>query len=338
MQSVSLQTFNLHHAKEPWQKELAEAISSPAELLSMLGLEHMISEFVDNDPAFRLRVPRAYIEKMKKGDPNDPLLLQVLPTLKEKDPSGCKDPVGDLNAMLTPGLLHKYHGRALLITTGACAIHCRYCFRRHFPYSENSGQTSNWQNALTYLRDHPEIQEVILSGGDPLVLNDIKLKTLCTELETIPQLKWLRLHTRLPVVLPSRINHSLIQWMKNSRFRITMVIHANHANEITTSEQQALQKLRDIGVTLLNQSVLLNGINDSVFDLVNLSTRLHDSGVIPYYLHLLDKVQGAMHFDVEHRRACKIVDKVKAELPGFLVPRLVLEESGASSKTAIFGI
>lgn len=338
MQSVTIQTFSSRHEKETWKKELADAFSSPIELLTTLELEPMLSAFVDNDPDFRLRVPRAYVAKMQKGNPEDPLLLQVLPSLQEKNPSGCEDPVGDINAMLSPGLLHKYYGRALLITTGACAIHCRYCFRRHFPYSENSGQTSNWQSALHYLRAHPEIQEIILSGGDPLVLDDSKLEMLCNELETIPHIKWLRLHTRLPVVLPSRINHSLLRWMNNTRFRITVVIHANHAQELGDHEKLALAKLREIGATLLNQSVLLKGINDHASDLVDLSRRLHDLGVIPYYLHLLDKVRGAIHFDVDHRQASRIVENMRSQLPGFLVPRLVREESGKSSKTAIFGI
>lgn len=337
MQSASIKTFASPCEKEPWKKELAEAISSPAELLKELELDHMLSECVHKDSVFRLRVPRAYVAKMQKGDAEDPLLLQVLPTLKEKDLTGSSDPVGDLSAMPSPGLLHKYHGRVLLITTGACAIHCRYCFRRHFPYSENSGQPANWDSAIEYLRNHPEIQEVILSGGDPLVLDDIKLEALCSELETIPHIKWLRLHTRLPVVLPSRINHSLIEWMKKSRFRITVVIHVNHANELTRTEEQALWKLREIGVTLLNQSVLLKDVNDNTTVMVDLSRKLHDLGVRPYYLHLLDKVQGAAHFDVDESRACKIVDSMQAQLPGFLVPKLVREESGTSSKTAIFG-
>lgn len=338
MQSVSLQAFASRQPKELWKNELAEAISSPIELLRELELEHRLSDFIDDEPGFRLRVPRAYVAKMQKGNPEDPLLLQVLPTLEEKETSGSKDPVGDIHAMLSPGLLHKYHGRALLITTGACAIHCRYCFRRHFPYAENSSQLSNWQNALDYLRTHQEIREVILSGGDPLVLDDAKLESLCNELETIPHIKWLRLHTRLPVVLPSRINNSLLQWMEKSRFRITVVIHANHAQELGFREKQALQQLQQINITLLNQSVLLKGINDNTSAQVDLSHRLHDSGVLPYYLHLLDKVEGAMHFDVDHRKACEIMDNMRIQLPGFLVPRLVREETGASSKTAIFGI
>jgi len=335
MQHALLKTLSTQQQKASWKKELADAISSPVELLRTLELEHKLSRFVDHEPDFRLRVPRAYVAKMQKGNAEDPLLLQVLPTLKERQTSGSKDPVGDINAMLTPGLLHKYHGRALLVTTGACAIHCRYCFRRHFPYAENSSQLSNWQNALSYLKTHPEIREVILSGGDPLVLDDAKLENLCNQLETIPHIKWLRLHTRLPVVLPSRINSSLLQWMEKSRFRITVVIHANHAQELGFREQQALEQLQQINITLLNQSVLLKGINDSISAQVELSQRLHDSGVIPYYLHLLDKIQGGMHFEVGHRKACEIVDNMRIQLPGYLVPRLVREEAGARSKTAI---
>lgn len=338
MQPISIKAFASQHEKEPWKIELADAISSPTELLSALDLDHLLADFVSNDSFFRLRVPRAYVARMQKGNAEDPLLLQVLPTLKELDPAGSYDPVGDLDAMPSPGLLHKYHGRALLITTGACAIHCRYCFRRHFPYSENSDRPSNLQGALEYLGNHPEIREVILSGGDPLVLDDKKLAALCSELETIPHIKWLRLHTRLPVVLPSRINHSLIQWMKKSRFRITVVIHANHGNELTRIEAQALSKFREIGVTLLNQSVLLKGINDSTDVLISLSERLHNLGVLPYYLHLMDRVQGATHFEVDPAIACQIVDGMRARLPGYLVPKLVREESGKNSKTAISSI
>jgi EF-P beta-lysylation protein EpmB len=338
MQYALLKSPSKQHQTASWKKELAEAISSPAELLAELGLEHRLSEFIDNHSNFRLRVPRAYVAKMRKGDPEDPLLLQVLPTLKENHTSGSKDPVGDINAMMTPGLLHKYHGRALLITTGACAIHCRYCFRRHFPYAENSSQPSNWQNALSYLQAHHEINEVILSGGDPLVLDDDKLKTLCHQLEAITHVKWLRLHTRLPVVLPSRINRSLLEWMEKSRFQITMVIHTNHAQELGNREKQCLQKLRQINVTLLNQSVLLKDINDTASAQIDLSHTLYDSGVIPYYLHLLDKVDGAMHFEVNQKKAREIVDNMSTRLPGYLVPRLVREEAGASSKTAIFSI
>jgi EF-P beta-lysylation protein EpmB len=338
MQILPTQPVSCSKHKELWKKELSESITSIEELLHELELDHLLTNLVQHNPAFRLRVSRSFVAKMKKGQPNDPLLLQVLPTLKENEHTGVMDPVGDLAAMPTPGLLHKYHGRALLITTGACAIHCRYCFRKHFPYSEASSHISKQAKALQYLRNHPEIQEIILSGGDPLMLDDNRLENLCGELETIPHLKWLRLHTRLPVVLPSRINHTLLKWMKSSRFKITVVIHTNHANELTHKEQAALQLLQDIRVNLLNQSVLLKDINDNATTLIELSQRLHDCGVSPYYLHLLDKVQGAMHFDVSSKKASAILAELRSRLPGFLVPRLVREDANTDSKTAIFDI
>lgn len=337
MQFASLQTPDSRQ-RELWKTELSESISSSKELLRELELDHLHKSIVQQNPDFKLRVPRPYIAKIQKGKIDDPLLLQILPTLKENDTTGLNDPVGDLTAMPTPGLLHKYHGRALLITTGACAIHCRYCFRRHFPYSAASDQTSRRSGAIEYLRNHPEIQEVILSGGDPLMLDDTKLANLCTELEDIPHIKWLRLHTRLPVVLPSRINRSLLKWMNSSRFKITVVIHANHANELTHKEADALQRLHDIRVNLLNQSVLLKGVNDNPTALIELSQRLHDCSVSPYYLHLLDKVQGAMHFDVSEKNACELMTELRSSLPGFLVPRLVREIANTDSKTAIFDI
>jgi EF-P beta-lysylation protein EpmB len=275
---------------------------------------------------------------MQKGDADDPLLMQVLPLASENTLSGLTDPVGDLNAMATPGLLHKYKGRVLLVTTGACAIHCRYCFRRHFPYSSSNPGKNEWQRALEYLRTHDEVDEVILSGGDPLVLDNTKLERLCTALEQIPHIQWLRIHTRLPVVLPSRIDNGLITLLQKLRFRITFVIHANHANELMRDELEALQRLASTGITLLNQSVLLKGVNDSTASLISLSKRLFQAGVLPYYLHMLDPVQGAMHFDVPRNRAIEIQNTLKQELPGFLVPRLVKEMPGEASKTAIFTI
>ena len=338
MHALPFPTSSQSESKSDWKKQLAEAISSPAELLKQLELEHLLDNIVDLEPDFRLRVPQAYIRKIKKGDANDPLLLQILPTLSENVQTGDIDPVGDLEAMPSSGLLHKYHGRALIISTAACAIHCRYCFRRHFPYSDAQALSSQWKTTLDYLREHTEIQEVILSGGDPLVLDDAKLAALCKDLESIPHIKWLRLHTRLPVVLPSRITPSLISWMQNSRFRITMVIHTNHANELGEEEMAALKALQSGNITLLNQSVLLRNINDNSSALINLSHRLHDAGVIPYYLHLFDQVQGGLHFDVKREQASQIINNIRAKLPGYLVPRLVIEEKGADSKTAISDI
>lgn len=335
MQIIPLNTICPSTLESDWKKQLAEAISSPAELLQQLELEHVLTDRIEFAPNFRLRVTQAYLNKIKKGDANDPLLLQILPTLTENELTGDTDPVGDLNAMPSSGLLHKYHGRALIITTAACAIHCRYCFRRHFPYSEAQALSSQWPATLEYLRQHTDINEVILSGGDPLVLDDDKLAALCRDLETIPHIKWLRIHTRLPVVLPARITPSLLAWMRASRFRITMVIHANHANELGSDEMIALQALQNINITLLNQSVLLKNINDKASSLIALNHRLHDAGVIPYYLHLLDQVQGGLHFDVKYEKACQLIDNIRARLPGYLVPRLVVEEKGKSSKTAI---
>ncbi len=320
-----------------WKRELAAAVSSREELCALLQLDQNQLP-ATAQPEFRLRVPRAYVAKMQPGDHHDPLLLQVLPLAEENVDSGLLDPVADLDAMTTTGLLHKYHGRVLLITTGACAIHCRYCFRRNFPYGDASLSTAHWQNALDYIRAHDEIKEVILSGGDPLVLDDHKLDALQKELSEIHHVRWLRIHTRLPVVLPSRINADLLDWMQRSRFNITMVIHANHANEIGVQEQKALAALRNAGVTLLNQSVLLHRVNDSARTLIELSHKLHDSGVMPYYLHLLDKTRGAMHFDVPESTATQVIAEMRASLPGFLVPRLVREQAGKNSKTAIFNI
>ena len=331
-----MHTIKLLKTEKPadWQFELANAITSVDELLFELELEQPENRFVRHS-AFRLLVPRAYVKKMQKGDADDPLLMQVLPVTVENALSGFTDPVGDLNAMATPGLLHKYQGRALLVTTGACAIHCRYCFRRHFPYSASNPRKNEWKQALDYLHTHDDIHEVILSGGDPLVLDNAKLAQLFTALEYI---QWLRIHTRLPVVLPSRIDDDLITLLQKLRFRISFVIHANHANELMIDELEVLQRLSSSGFTLLNQSVLLKGVNDSSTSLATLSKRLYEAGVLPYYLHMLDPVQGAMHFDVPRYRAIEILDKLRKELPGYLLPRLVREIPGEASKTAIFTI
>lgn len=320
-----------------WQFELANAITSVDELLSQLKLDHADVNLARN-PDFRLVVPRAFVAKMQKGDADDPLLKQVLPVASENITAGDRDPVGDLKAMTAPGVLHKYQGRVLLVTTGACAIHCRYCFRRHFPYSSANPRKKEWQDALEYLAAHDDIHEVILSGGDPLMMDNAKLGLLFAALEEMSHITGLRIHTRLPVVLPSRLNDALIALLQKLRFRKTIVIHANHANELLVDEAEALQRLNASGITLLNQSVLLKGVNDSAAALIKLSKRLYEVRVLPYYLHMLDPVQGAMHFDVSQRRAIEILDELRAALPGYLVPRLVREKPGEASKTAIFTI
>lgn len=321
-----------------WQHELAHAIRDPAELLALLDLDPaLLPAARAAAKAFPLRVPRGYAARMRCGDPGDPLLCQVLPLAAELDTvTGFgRDPVGDLAAMTVPGLLHKYRGRVLLATTGACAIHCRYCFRRHFPYEAANPARNHWQQALDYIARDGSIDEVILSGGDPLTLADDKLADLCRRLAAIPHLARLRFHTRLPIVLPERITPALLTAIRPTRLASVVVVHANHANEIDDDVRRALAALKQAGHTLLNQSVLLRGVNDDIDALCALSQRLFDAGVLPYYLHLLDRVQGAAHFDVDSETARRLHAALSARLPGYLVPRLVREEAGQLGKTLV---
>ncbi len=321
-----------------WQQELANAINDPAELLRLLGLEQQLATL---DTAllknFPLRVTQSYLNKMQFGDATDPLLRQVFPLSDEGLPAEgfSLDPVGDHQALSAPGVLQKYQGRALLLTTGACAIHCRYCFRRHFPYSDSNPLASQWPQTLASLKADKSLTEVIFSGGDPLVLSDQKLAAMIADLAKIPQLKRLRIHTRLPLVLPKRITQKLLNTLSESRLQVVMVIHANHGNEIDNETAEVLTKLRAAGCQMLNQAVLLRGVNDSAQALIELSERLSDVQVIPYYLHLLDKVQGAQHFDVPQSRGEALIAEMRAALPGYLVPRLVREIAGEASKTVM---
>lgn len=325
--------------KQAWQTALANTIKDPEELLSQLGLSGHLAT-VDDDiiKQFPLRVTQSYINKMRYGDPDDPLLRQVFPLIDESldIENFVTDPVGDHQAVTGPGVLQKYHGRALLLTTGACAIHCRYCFRRHFPYGDSNPLASQWQETLTSITNDESINEIILSGGDPLALTDNKLKPLIADIENIKHIKRLRIHTRLPVVLPERIDKHLLQWVADTRLKVVMVIHANHANEIDKEAEDALNKLTSIGCQLLNQAVLLKGINDSTESLYNLSERLSEVDVMPYYLHLLDRVTGASHFEVTEKRGVELIEQLRKLLPGYLVPRLVREQQGEASKTIIY--
>lgn len=324
-----------------WKKELANATTSVFDLLTKLKLVDHLDQ-IDCSPDFSCLVTKRYLQKIEIGNINDPLLRQVLPLNEENNgtnqQSGMIDPVADLEAMTSPGLLHKYHGRALLITTGACAIHCRYCFRRHYPYQQSSCSSSVLDKAIDYLSQHTEINEIILSGGDPLVLDNEKLTRLFLTLESVPHLETIRIHTRLPVVLSERINSGLIRLLQSSRFQVVMVIHANHARELGLAEEKKLHLLQSIGVTLLNQSVLLRGVNDNPEALVALSKRLFACKTLPYYLHLLDPVKGAMHFSVGKSQAIELKMEMEQRLPGYLVPKLVQEIAGKTSKTAIFHI
>jgi len=321
-----------------WKKELANATTSVVDLLEQLELSHHI-KITDIQPDFKCLVTENYISKMQPGNINDPLLQQVLPLNRENHAKtqyhGLTDPVGDINAMVSPGLLHKYYGRVLLISTAACAIHCRYCFRRCYPYQHFSNNNKVMDETLDYLTTHSEIEEVILSGGDPLTLDNEKLAALISTLETIKHLQTLRIHTRLPVVLPSRVNSGLLHLLKASRFQLVMVIHTNHANELGSAEQSKLHLLHKTGITLLNQSVLLKGINDNAESLIALSKRLFQCKTLPYYLHLLDPVKGAMHFNVSNQNALHLKSQIEEQLPGYLVPRLVQEIAENKAKTAI---
>ena len=287
---------------------------------------------------FPLRVPRGFVARMRRGDPHDPLLRQVLPLAEEclTAPDFAADPVGDAAAMTVPGVLHKYRGRVLLTATGACAVHCRYCFRRHFPYADANPAADHWQAALGYIAGDASISEVILSGGDPLTLSDRRLRELTDALAAIPHVRRLRVHTRLPIVLPERVDDGLLAWLGNLRLPGVVVVHVNHANELDSAVKAALARLKDAGVQLLNQSVLLRGVNDSGDALAALSEALFACGVLPYYLHLLDKVQGAAHFDVPEPTAQAIVTDMRGRLPGYLVPRLVRESTGAAGKNTDF--
>jgi len=318
-----------------WKRQLSQSITSVEELLEFLELDSCVSPAARHAAKhFPLRVPYSFAERMQKGNLNDPLLRQVLPLDAEtlQTPGYSVDPVGDLGAMPRLGLLHKYHGRVLLLTTGACAIHCRYCFRRHFPYAKANPLKDKWGEALDYIASDRNITEVILSGGDPLILSDRRLSKLAARLETIPHVRCLRLHTRLPIVLPARIDRQLLGWMTGFGLRKVVVIHTNHANELNATVGRALNRLTSSGAILLNQTVLLCGINDSVEALSNLSEALFHVGVLPYYLHLLDKVQGAAHFDVPKEHACALIKTLNGLLPGYLVPRLASEQAGAPGK------
>jgi EF-P beta-lysylation protein EpmB len=320
---------------EGWQHHQARALRDPEQLLEALNLSRALLPGAQQAAAeFALRVPEGFVARMRPGDVDDPLLRQVLPLAEEtlETEGFVTDPVADGTARAGRGLLHKYRGRVLLITTGACGIHCRYCFRRHYPYQDDRLQGAAWQQVLDYIAADPELHEVILSGGDPLTLSDKRLAAMVADLEAIPQLTRLRIHSRQPVVLPERISDALVDMLAHTRLDAVMVLHVNHANEMDGEVDAALRRLQQAGVTLLNQSVLLKGINDDAETLVALSERLFQGGVLPYYLHQLDRVQGAAHFEVEDTRALELLDELRSRLPGYLVPKLVREQAGAAAK------
>ncbi|UAY95903.1 EF-P beta-lysylation protein EpmB [Dickeya dadantii] len=325
-------------SREDWLQQLTDVITDPDELLRLLALDThpQLSAGRDARKLFPLRVPRAFAARMRPGDAHDPLLLQVLTAQDEfiVTPGFSHDPLDEQHSVV-PGLLHKYQNRALLLVKGGCAVNCRYCFRRHFPYQDNQGNKANWRQALDYIRQQPQLDEIIFSGGDPLMAKDHELDWLLNELEQIPHLKRLRIHTRLPVVIPARITAELCQRLAQSSLRVVLVTHINHANEIDAEFTDSMARLRRAGVTLLNQSVLLRGVNDNADALAALSNALFDAGILPYYLHVLDKVQGAAHFLVPDDEARALIRELMTQVSGYLVPSLTREIGGEASKTLL---
>ncbi|MDC4372504.1 EF-P beta-lysylation protein EpmB [Acinetobacter baumannii] len=333
--------INYLHQEQNWQSQLSDLITDPLELLNLLELstDQLLSGAILASEKFKLRVPRAFVGKMNAKDPLDPLLLQVLPhhLELEEHPEFVTDPLGEEAANQLPGVLHKYKSRFLLTLTGACAVHCRYCFRRHFPYQENLPKNEDWLNIKNYIESNPDINEVILSGGDPLTLSNRKLALWLERLSSLKQVKILRIHSRVPIVIPNRIEEELISLLKNSRLRIILVVHSNHASELDDFTCSKLLQLSEHHITVLNQAVLLKGVNDSAQTLTDLSYRLFEARVMPYYLHVLDKVKGAQHFDLIPSEIDAIYQDVLASLPGYLVPKLVREIAGEKNKTPLFG-
>ena len=334
--------INYLHQEKNWQSQLSDLITDPSELLHVLELssEQLLSGAIMASEQFKLRVPRAFVRKMQVGNPLDPLLLQVLPhhLELEEHPEFVTDPLGEEAANQMAGVLHKYQSRFLLTLTGACAIHCRYCFRRHFPYQENLPKNEDWLKIKHYIEQNPSINEVILSGGDPLTLSNRKLALWIERLSSLDQIKIVRIHSRVPIVIPNRLDEEFISILKNSRLRIIVVIHSNHASELDDYTCSKLLQLSLHHITVLNQAVLLKGVNDSAQSLTELSYRLFEARVMPYYLHVLDKVKGAQHFDLRSSQIDQIYNDVLASLPGYLVPKLVREIAGEKNKTPLFGV
>lgn len=338
LQPTPAQTPSTAPQNGDWKRLWRDAIRDPRELLALLGLEGRVPGLSDEAAAqFPLRVPRGFVSKMGHRDPYDPLLRQILPLDEELRPMPGfgLDAVGDAAAKAATGVIHKYRGRALLIATGSCAVHCRYCFRRHFPYAEETAAAGQWHEAVDAIRADASIEEAILSGGDPLSLVTPKLAELTAQLATIPHLRRLRIHTRLPVVLPERIDIEFTEWLRTLPWPVAVVIHANHANEFDVDVDAAMARLRNANATLLNQAVLLRGVNDSVDALAALSERGFAAGVLPYYLHQLDRVQGTAHFEVSDDRARSLHKAMIGRLSGYLVPKLVREIAGDAAKRAL---
>ena len=337
---VSIATLDTTATSEEgnWQKALAQSFKTVDELLNYLGITTATLPYsVEPNASFRLRVTRYFADLINPADPYDPILMQVLPIAAEQiiKAGYTTDPLEEAHFSPVPGVIHKYTNRVLLIAHQACAIHCRYCFRRHFPYSEQSLKGPALDKAMQYIASQPQVNEVILSGGDPLSLGDSALALLLEKIDQLPNINTIRLHSRTPVVEPTRINETLISSLSALNSQLVMVLHCNHPNEITTRLQHKLAHLKTCGLQLLNQSVLLKGINDDVQTMVQLSNRLFASGILPYYLHVLDSVQGTHHFSITDQQANAIWQQMQAQLSGYLLPRLVREIPQRSAKTWI---
>lgn len=316
-----------------WQSALQSGFKTPEALLQYLNLDTQLAALAAHHQ-FKTRVPLSYAKRMRQGDKNCPLLRQVLPIHEEcvEVPEFVLDPLQEKQKNPTPGILHKYHGRVLVMLSISCAINCRYCFRRHFPYEENQVAKRDWQSILDYLVAHQEVHEVILSGGDPLMLSHAHLTDFIERLEQIKTVKTIRFHTRLPVVIPERIDKAFLGLIEKTRFQYVMVLHINHANELCDDIRLLVEALKQRQVSVLNQSVLLKGVNDNEEALIGLSHALFEHGILPYYLHLLDKVTGTAHFDVKQTRAQELFQAMQEALPGYLVPKLVRESPDRAYK------
>ncbi|MCA9214693.1 MAG: EF-P beta-lysylation protein EpmB [Planctomycetales bacterium] len=324
-------------SKSSWQEEMRAAFRTVERLCEHLGLNPSEHASIAAARDFPLFAPWPYVRRIRPGDPADPLLLQILPVPDETKsvPGFSDDPLAETAATMRPGLLQKYDRRVLLVTTGACAIHCRYCFRRSFPYADVPNSISDWQDSIDAIAEDPSIDEVILSGGDPLMLVDSTLTQLIDAISQIEHVSRLRIHTRLPIVIPSRVTDSLVGMLGDARPQTIVVLHANHPDELDTEVEQAIDRLSSARINLLNQSVLLRGVNDSVQCMESLCRKLVNLGILPYYMHQLDRVNGAAHFEVGKDEGRKIVESLRERLPGYAVPTYVEELPGHASKKPI---
>lgn len=328
------------NAKNPldWQASLMNAITDPQELLTLLELDmNLLPAAIKAAGLFPLIVPRSFVARMQRGNPNDPLLRQVLPLEAETHevPGYSTDPLQETKFNPLPGLLHKYHGRVLITFVGTCGINCRFCFRRHFPYGNNNPGTAGWDKIIEYIARDSSIQEVILSGGDPLVATDKMLQNFTDKLNSVPHIKRLRLHSRMPIVLPERITPSFIEWISSLKQKPILVVHCNHPQELSPEVTAAMDLLQKARVVLLNQTLLLKGINDHVDILAELNESLFAAGIQPYYLHVLDKVQGTAHYDLSLTTAQQLYTALLSRQSGYLVPKLACEQPGAPAKTLL---